>query len=254
MSIPTNEIVFAGVWSSATAYRQYDGVVSPIDSLFYVYIGVQPITGGSDPSVQPSTDWVNIPSGPTGDITGIVAGDGLVGGGSTGQVNIANSGVISLNGQAGDITTAHGSFSSTAIQSITANTVLRLEYDTTDVPPVGVSLITGNIAFAVTAAGVYKVLASVQLDKTTGGNAVVVLFPSVDEQPVPNSSTFLTVNQNQQDIMTIEWFLTLTATQVVSINLYTTSSGCRALAVPAELGPPAIPAVPSIIATILRIA
>jgi hypothetical protein len=94
----------------------------------------------------------------------------------------------------------------------------------------------------------------VQLDKTTGGAATVVLFPTVDEIPVPNSSTFLTINQTQQDIMTIEWFLTLTANQDITINLYTTSTGCRALAIPEEVGPPAIPAVPSVITTILRIA
>jgi len=71
MSIPSGEIVYAGVWSAGVTYRQNDGVVSPIDNLFYVYVGVQPISGGSDPSVQPSTDWINIPSSQSGTITGI---------------------------------------------------------------------------------------------------------------------------------------------------------------------------------------
>jgi hypothetical protein len=61
MSVPINQLVFAGTWDVAERYAQFWFVISPIDSKCYVNVNVQPITGGTDPSVQPSTYWVLIP-------------------------------------------------------------------------------------------------------------------------------------------------------------------------------------------------
>jgi hypothetical protein len=51
--------------------------------------------------------------------------------------------------------------------------------------------------------------------------------------------------------MVVEWFLELTAGDAVSINLASTTDGLQALAVPAAAP---VPAIPSVITTITRIA
>lgn len=100
MSIPTNQLVYAGVWNNTASYPQYYFVLSPIDSLCYINISPTPVSGGSDPSVQPSTVWLLFPN-VTGDITGVVASTGLSGGGTSGSVVIANAGVLSVGASGG---------------------------------------------------------------------------------------------------------------------------------------------------------
>lgn len=94
MSIPTNQLVYAGIWDVTTSYPQYYFVESPIDNLCYININPYAVVGGKDPSIQPSADWLLFPN-VTGDITGVVAGKGLSGGGTTGSVVVNNIGVLS---------------------------------------------------------------------------------------------------------------------------------------------------------------
>jgi hypothetical protein len=144
-------------------------------------------------------------------------------------------------------TTAYASFSSTQTQNVTGETILT--YNTDDVVPVNITR-TSNSAI-VASSGTYKVLASVQLDKTTAGSAILDLYPLVDGVALPNSATRIAITKTGEDIMTVEWYITLGANQAVSVALYSASSGFRALAVP-EAVP--VPAIPSIILTISRIA
>jgi hypothetical protein len=60
MSVPNNQLVYAGTWSVTGYYPQFQYVLSPIDGNAYVNVNIQPSVGGSDPSVQPSTTWVLI--------------------------------------------------------------------------------------------------------------------------------------------------------------------------------------------------
>jgi len=199
MSIPSGEIVFAGSWSSATTYRQNDGVISPIDSLFYVYIGTQPITGGSDPSVQPSVTWINIPPSATGDITGIVAGTGLSGGGSIGQITldntgvlgvvagtgigssggqtptISNNGVLSVDGLGGSLITECGQFYTNTTQTISlvgspATTVLSFNMDSYSGSAITRVGGTSATQFLVNTKGVYSLSTLVQMDAIASGD------------------------------------------------------------------------------------
>lgn len=122
MSIPIAQLVYAGVWNSTTTYAQYYFVVSPIDSLCYINIDAVPISGGSDPSVQPSSIWLLFPN-VSGDITGIVASTGLSGGGTTGSVVIANAGVLSVGATGGCASTGGQNpvISNSGVLSVSAN-------------------------------------------------------------------------------------------------------------------------------------
>lgn len=225
MSVPVAALRNAGVWNSTTNYVQNDFVRSPTDSKLYVYIGVKPVLAGfPDPAVGGLPNWVELEA---------------------------------PNPLPPLFAPAYGSFSSTQTQLINAAfpllSPLTLAYDTADVPPVGVAVIgfPGAAPIRVAAAGVYKVLSSVQLDKTTGGLADVDLYITANGVPVPNSATKLNINQNQEDLMTVEWFITLPALGVIEVVLESAVAGIRALAVPAA---GTVPSIPSVITTILRIA
>jgi len=144
----------------------------------------------------------------------------------------------------------YGSFSSDVSQNLTQNVVLELQYNTEDVSSSGVSCTFPSARIYVQSSGVYKVLSSLQCDKTNGGTGVINMYPSIDGIPVPNSATRVVINQALESLMTVEWFLTLNAGQYITIDAFSTTTGGRALAIPAS---PPVPLIPSIITTILKI-
>jgi len=146
---------------------------------------------------------------------------------------------------------ASGSFSSTQTQNLTATVPLPLVYDTIDVPSVGLTCVTPSADILVANTGRYKVLASLQCNRTMGGVAQLDMWVALNGTAVPNSATKVEINQNQEVVMTVEWFLDITAGQSVSVVAYSPSTGMQGLAVPAA---PPVPAIPSIITTALRIA
>jgi hypothetical protein len=150
---------------------------------------------------------------------------------------------------------AYGSFSSTQTQLVNPafpiTAVLPLVYDTTDITPFGVSCATPSANIVVATTGVYKVLSSVQCDKTSVGVGDLEMWIAVGGVAVPNSATRLAINQNIESLMAVEWFLELTAGDAVSINLASAVGGLQALAVASA---PPVPAIPSVITTITRIA
>jgi hypothetical protein len=160
------------------------------------------------------------------------------------------SGVAIINNQP-YFSPTYGSFSSTQTQTVAALTDVPLIYDTADVTPVGMTCALPSADIVVTNAGTYKCLASVQCDKTTGGADQLDLWVSINGTGVPNSATKLQINQNQEALMTVEWFLPLAAADAVSVHLYSPVAGLQALAVAASAP---VPAIPSIITTVLRIA
>lgn len=164
--------------------------------------------------------------------------------------NVAMSNITTVNG-ATYFTPAYGSFSSTQTQAFAAATPTALVYDTADVTPVGMSCAFPSGDITVTAAGTYKVLASLQCDNTAPGSSVLDMYVAINTVAVPNSATRVAINQNQETVMTVEWLLTLTAGQNVSVYCYAANPGLQALAVPAA---PPVPAIPSIITTLVRIA
>lgn len=164
------------------------------------------------------------------------------------------SGVATINGSPYPITpstSAYGSFSSTQTQNVPATTETPLVYDTADLTPVGMTCSLPSADIVITTSGTYKVLASVQCDKTTGGAGDLEMWCSRNGVAVPNSATRIQINQNTESLMAVEWFLDIPAGVSLSISLYSSTTGLQALAVPASAP---VPSIPSIITTILRIA
>lgn len=75
------------------------------------------------------------------------------------------------------------------------------------------------------------------------------MFIAINGSPVPNSTTRIQINQNQEVVMTVEWFLELNEKDYITIVMFSASAGLQALAIPSA----GIPAIPSIITTIMRI-
>jgi len=250
-----NLLRWAGVWSSTIRYSQYDFVQSPIDSSAYIYVGVNDIVGGSDPSV-PSALWVLLPQ-PSGG-GGITSLNGLT---DPAMVITGSDASIKVSAVAPDEVNLsrwgyipYGSFSSTQTQPCSAGVPLPLVYDTKDIASTtGINVLFPDSKITVSDDGVYKVLTSIQCDSTSGLQTLTC-YVSVNGTPVPNSASQIIVNINTQTLMTVEWFLGLDANDDVEVLLYDTIGGGQAVAFPAVVGPPAIPATPSVITTILRIA
>jgi hypothetical protein len=145
---------------------------------------------------------------------------------------------------------AYGSFSSTQTQNVTQNTPLPVSHDTQDITPKNIYASLPSTDIYVRNKGVYKVLSSLQCNKTSGGGAGdLEMFITINGTPVPNSTTRIQINQNQEVVMTVEWFLELEANDYVRIVLFSATTGLQALAIPSA----GIPAIPSIITTIMRI-
>ena len=144
---------------------------------------------------------------------------------------------------------AYGSFSSTQTQNVAQNTPLPVSHDTQDITPKNIYASLPSTDIYVRNKGIYKVLSSLQCNKTSGGAGDLEMFIVVSGTPVPNSTTRIQINQNQEVVMTVEWFLELEADDYIRIILFSATTGLQALAIAAG----AIPAIPSIITTIMRI-
>jgi hypothetical protein len=152
---------------------------------------------------------------------------------------------------------SYGSFSSTQTQPIAVNSPTSLSYDTIDLTGGGVTL-TGLIVptpnISVASAGVYRVIISVQLNKSGGGGSSgdVYIWFAVDGVAVPNTATKTAVSNSVEQVMTVEVLLNLTANQRISVVASSTNGGEQILAEAPTI--PSAPRLPSIITIVQRIA
>jgi len=147
---------------------------------------------------------------------------------------------------------AYGSFSyntNPAVSlTLTAGVPLPVPYNTADIVPYGVSCSLPSASIIVRNRGTYKVLTSLQIDKTTGGTGEIDSWIAVNGTAVPNSATKLEINQNIESLMTVEWFLDLNANDAVSVVVYAPGAGLQLKVV---IPTPPVPAIPAIITTIV---
>lgn len=151
----------------------------------------------------------------------------------------------------------HGSFLSIVDQSSTAGVSKAMEYEVTDLSN-GVTIVNNllakptRITFANT--GVYNVQFSAQLHNTDGGGSSVHtdIWLAIDGNPVANSATKVSVTPNTPYVVAAwNFFVNVTAGQYAELIWQPSIDG---LIIEQEPTAGGVPAIPSVILTVNRIA
>jgi len=154
----------------------------------------------------------------------------------------------------------YGQFSDSSDQPFVPGDVLVVKFNTTEAAN-GVSVVNDPVTLrptriTVAQAGVYAFTLSPQILHTGGGTEIITFWMRQGGVGnVPNSaSSFEMGNNNNRVLPFIEVILTMSAGQYVEW-VFTASSGTNVTLeqYPAVVGPPAIPAIPSVIAGVKRI-
>jgi hypothetical protein len=149
-----------------------------------------------------------------------------------------------------------GQFSSSQSQTITGvNQPTVITHDTTEQSNGIIYDPLNPSRIVVSRTGTYKFSYSVQLDKSGGGTSPVDMFIKINNNPVPNSSSrTVVVGQNGENFLFCEYILSLNINNYVETVFYSADNTMTITAFPQIVGPPIVPAVPSIITTIIQIA
>jgi hypothetical protein len=116
--------------------------------------------------------------------------------------------------------------------------------------------VVGGTDFTVSKNGNYTFTYVMQMEKLTGGatNAEIRLWVRLNGADVANStaSTFIS-NATPTSLLAANYTLTMTAGQYLQIAWVSDSTNVQLLAVPAQVGPPAIPSGVSVRVTLLQV-
>ena len=148
---------------------------------------------------------------------------------------------------------AIGQFSDTRDHALVAGTPYVVEYDTTDYA-LGVSVVA-NTRLTVATTGVYRFDVSLQLANSGGGGATITFWPRLNGVNVPNTASSVEMgNNNNRTLPYVPVVLQLLAGQYVEWVVLSTGLNASVEHFPAVVGPPAVPAIPSAIAGVFRLA
>ena len=157
----------------------------------------------------------------------------------------------------------YGSFISLTTQTAIQNTLnpnsKAITYDSSTAGTINVSGgVYPNSQIVIPVTGTYRVFFSAQCDSINGIHYIEI-FPVINNVSVPDSNTRITQNAGIESCLTVEYILDFNANDILQLRMTgdnsAAASNARLLYVPAAAGNPvAIPAIPSIITTIQRIA
>jgi hypothetical protein len=157
----------------------------------------------------------------------------------------------------GSGTTLYGSFSDTTDQPLTAGVPSTVKLNTTDLSN-GITVVNDALGnptrITVPANGIYSFDISPQLLHTGGGTVIITFWARIDGTNVPNSSSSLEMgNNNNRTLPFLQLDLQLNAGQYLEWVFLSTGTNTSLEHFPAVVGPPAVPAIPSVIVTAKRI-
>jgi hypothetical protein len=200
------------------------------------------------------------PTGPTGP-TGSIGPTGATGDtGPTGPTGATGStGATGPTGPSYSPTAIFGSFSDTSDQVFSPGNVLVVKYDTTE-DSNGVSVANDPVTsrptrLTVGSDGVYQFTISPQMLHTGGGTETITFWARIDGTDVLRSaSSFEMGNNNNRTLPFLEMVVPMTTGQYFEWVFYAANGTDLSLEhFAAVTGPPAIPAIPSVIANVVRI-
>jgi hypothetical protein len=147
----------------------------------------------------------------------------------------------------------YGSFSSTVSQKVSAaNTTTALTYNTTDTAS---QIYSSGSRIYVQAIGVYRILYTIQCDTASGGQQSATVWIRKNGINVANSASTFTIQNNGENVAACEIMLPLLSGDYVEVVLQSPDANMSATYfVPSGAAPNDIPAVPSVITVIQKIA
>lgn len=153
----------------------------------------------------------------------------------------------------------YGEFSDSTDQTFVPGSAFVVQFDTTEASN-GVSVVNDPVTarptrLMVAQAGVYAFTISPQILHTGGGGEVITFWVRLNGSDVPRSASSLEMgNNNNRTLPYIEIILPMAAGQYVEWAFTaTTGTDVTLEAYPSAVGPPAVPAIPSVIAGVKRL-
>ncbi len=147
----------------------------------------------------------------------------------------------------------YGSFSSTQSQTVSgANVTTIMTYNNTDAAS---QTYNSGSRIYVQATGVYRVLSSVQFDTTSGGSQRVTYWFRKNGTNIANTASTFTIANNAENVGTVEIIVFLLAGDYVELVMQSPDTNMTAAYfAPSGVAPNNIPAIPSIITVLQKIA
>jgi hypothetical protein len=177
----------------------------------------------------------------------------------TGSFNVTDGNINVVSGSGfyrwGNKLFNYGVFSSALTQSGSANTILSMSFDSTDVGGAGVSLVNGS-KITVENTGIYNLQFSSQFNRISSGTDTITIWFAYTGSSIANSATDVVLTGGANVNATVaswNYVLPMSASSYVQIfwstpdvHVEMSATGTRTV--------PTRPAVPSVIATLTQIA
>jgi hypothetical protein len=179
----------------------------------------------------------------------------------TGEVNVTNIDVLSGKVPFNTITgRAYAAFSDVTDQTGSVTVPTPVKFATVEIVGAGITVVTDGtnltrVTFA--AAGTYALMPSLQLSNSDSAEHDVSIWVSINGTDVPRSATRITVPKVADGgvgFFQITYYITVTAGQYARIMWLPENVAVILDHTAAVTGPPAIPAIPSSIMSVERIA
>ena len=179
----------------------------------------------------------------------------------TGEVNVTNIDVLSGKVPFSTITNrAYAAFSDITDQTGSTTVPAAVKFGTTEIAGAGITMVTDGtnltrLTFA--AAGTYALTPNLQLTNTDGNDHDVTIWFALNGTNITRSATKITVpkaTDGGNAFFQISFYATVTAGQYIQVYWLPENVAVTLDHTAAVTGPPAIPAIPSAIMSVERIA